>query len=117
MTRTMGEVSPDARILLRLIGRRHGMGGHFRTGDVVAMRPRHDDGARAEMTVEEIASALRELSQVNGWLGTFRPGHHVFRAYAQGISEDDGNTGVRPSADPMTLEIPAAARAVQGAHR
>lgn len=97
MTRTMSELSPDAQTLLGLVGRRHGMGGDFRTGDIEAMHPRGNGGEGQDMTVPEISAALGELSQRHGWLGTFRPGLYVFRAYASG-ADGDGRLG--PGARP-----------------
>jgi hypothetical protein len=106
-SRRIDALSEDARILLRMIGRRPGLNGSFRTADVLQLHPYHPEivlegggagpghsppgSACSPMSEAQVRDALDELSGRHGWLGTFRPGAYVFRALNPEIPEDACN--------------------------
>jgi hypothetical protein len=127
-------IGEDARIVLRLVGTHVRL--QFTTADVLAMHPRHPEarprgevepGAQAgqearrgcvAMSEGEVTSALQELSQARGWLGSFAPGRYVFRAFQAGLAMDPCNPdepGPMPSPgrreDPAELDRQAAEEA------
>ena len=81
-----GDLSDDARVLLRLISHRTRLHSTFTAGDVMSSEPAHQaepgGPAAVPMDQEEVTLALGELSQDRGWLASFRPGSYVFRALA-----------------------------------
>ena len=105
--RRIDALSEDARILLRIIGRRPDLKGGFGTSDVLGLHPYHPrivieaggagpghsppGSACAPMNETQIRGALDELCGRRGWLGTFRPGSFVFRALNLDLPEDACN--------------------------
>lgn len=102
--RRIDALSEDARIILRMIGRRPDLNGAFATADVLHMHPYHPEivlegggagpgheppgSACSPMSESQVRHALDELCGRQGWLGTFRPGTYVFRALNPDLPED-----------------------------